>query len=177
MRTLITWCRKFQQRGLTPVYDQGTYGNLSFSVEPDVAQNFIITGTKLGLKDDLTNRSFAEVVRCDEREKIIYAHGREPSSEAFLHYFIYKERPDVNAIFHGHCGVILDAAQSLGIPQTAKEEPFGTLALARAVQEILGNNTFLIMNNHGFISLGRDMEEAGATALDYQRRAELLFQY
>ncbi|MFA5098056.1 MAG: class II aldolase/adducin family protein [Candidatus Margulisiibacteriota bacterium] len=167
MPELMNWCRRFQQSGLTPVYELGTLGNLSFRVKPWSEHHFVITGTKLGAKDRLTNDSFAEVVSCDEYNHIVYAHGtREPSSEVFLHYSIYQNRPDVCAIFHGHCDLILNAAQVLGIPQTAKEEPFGTLALARAVRYILGRENFVIMKNHGFISMGHDMDEAGRIAMD-----------
>ena len=167
MGTLRNWCGEFQQKGLTPVYELGTLGNLSFRIKPWSEHHFVITGTKLGLKDELTNDSFAEVVSCDEYKHIVYAHGtREPSSEAFLHYSIYQSRPDVGAIFHGHCDIILKAAQALGIPQTAQEEPFGTLALARAVRYILGKENFVIMKNHGFIALGHDMDEAGRIAMD-----------
>ena len=176
MERLKVWCREFQQRGLTPVYELGTLGNLSFRVKPWSADHFVITGTKLGLKDQLTDESFAEVICCDEYKHIVYAHGtREPSSEAFLHRIIYYSRPDVNAIFHGHCDTILEAARGLGIPVTAKEEPFGTQALARAVQRILGDETFVIMRNHGFISLGSDMDQAGNTAIDVLALANWLF--
>ena len=181
MEKLRGWCREFQLNGLTPFYElpdssSGTLGNLSFRVKEWSSHHFVITGTKLGPKDELTNDSFAEVIHCDDYAKFIYARGtREPSSEAFLHQRIYQSRPDVGAIFHGHCPIILDAAQALRIPQTSQEEPFGTLALARAVQYILGRENFVIMKNHGFIALGHDMDAAGKIAINVLECANLLF--
>jgi hypothetical protein len=37
--------------------------------------------------------------------------------------------------------------------------------MAESVRRILGDHRFLIMKNHGFISLGRDLEDAGGGAL------------
>jgi len=98
---------------------------------------------------------------CDFKKKIVHAAGtREPSSESMLHYSIYRERNDVNAIFHGHSESILLIAQKLNIQQTLKEEPYGSIELVRSVLDILNQNNFIVMKNHGFLSLGKNMNEA-----------------
>ena len=96
----------------------------------------------------------------------MFAKGlKEPSSESILHYAIYRNRPDVNAIFHGHSALILANADTLNIPSTSREQPFGSIELVDSVLEILGTGSFLIMKNHGFLSLGPTMEDAGNTVL------------
>jgi len=40
----------------------------------------------------------------------------------------------------------------------------------RGVLDVLGNADFLIMKKHGFISLGRSMEEAGRRAIEVHQR-------
>jgi len=48
------------------------------------------------------------------KEKEVHVQGLTlPSSETFLHWFIYKKRKDVKAIFHGHNKKILEKATKL----------------------------------------------------------------
>ncbi len=170
LEELKKWCSLFQKTGLTPAYESGTYGNLSFRSE-DFEQGFIITGSCLGRKDELEDRCFVEVASVDGKAGIVYAIGtREPSSEAMLHAAIYDKRSEVNAVFHGHCDKILQSAEKLGLPVTEKEEAYGTKELVDSVMKILGNKQFVIMRNHGFISIGGSMEEAGSAALDMLKK-------
>jgi L-fuculose-phosphate aldolase len=161
------WCRIFHKKNLAPPYPGGSFGNLSFRIR-NGENNFIITGSRIGLKNSLANDSFVEVANCDFENKIIYANGtREPSSESMLHFAIYKARPDINAIFHGHCAELLENAGKLEIPTTIKEEPYGTIELVNSVLEIIDKNDMVMMKNHGFIALGKTMKEAGKITLKY----------
>ena len=56
--------------------------------------------------------------------------------------------------------------------ETEKEEEYGTVALVQGVLDVLGENNFLIMKNHGFISLGKTMQEAGELSLKMLERCE-----
>jgi ribulose-5-phosphate 4-epimerase/fuculose-1-phosphate aldolase len=163
--TLKEWCHLFHEKGLAPPYPGGSYGNLSFRIERN---SFIITGTCIGLKDTLGNDCFVEIHDCNATTKEILVTGtRPPSSETFMHYLIYQNRPDVQAIFHGHNQLITENAASLSIPETAKEVPYGTVELAESVLSILSSNTFFVIKAHGFVSLGKDMAEAGRLACDW----------
>ncbi|HEY4528013.1 MAG TPA: class II aldolase/adducin family protein [Candidatus Paceibacterota bacterium] len=165
LETLKFWCRVFHESGLAPSYGLGSHGNLSFRLKPG-ENKFIITASAIRLKNKMTRRCFFKVTRVDIKKNSVRGVGvRRPSSESFLHYAIYKKRKDVNTIFHGHCPRILKLARRLGIPETPTEEPYGTPALAEGVRRILDDQKFLIMKNHGFISLGRDFKEAGRRAL------------
>jgi L-fuculose-phosphate aldolase len=164
---LRQWCLRFNELGLTPqLADQGrTQGNLSFRLEPG-APAFVITGSTLSTKSVLAPGDFVTVLRADREQKTVYARGtRDPSSESMLHFEIYRRRPEVGAIFHGHDRQITAQAAALGLPETAEEKPSGSVELLQQVMDILGDEEFLVMKNHGFLALGRSMEEAGQLAL------------
>jgi ribulose-5-phosphate 4-epimerase/fuculose-1-phosphate aldolase len=161
IKELQFWCDEFIKTGLMPFYGGGSYGNLSFRTRED---EFVITAS--GMKDPSSGNSFVTVSNVDLDEKTVYAHGEKPpSSESMLHYMIYRKRKDVNAIFHGHCERVLKHADKMGVPITLKEEPYGTIELAKTVLKIIDDNDFLIMKGHGFISLGKSLDKAGKLAL------------
>ncbi|MBU0630514.1 MAG: class II aldolase/adducin family protein [Candidatus Margulisbacteria bacterium] len=164
---LKKWCDQFTQSGLMPSYEGGVYGNLSFRLKPE--NRFIITSS--GMKETSAAESFVKVDRVDLEQKIVYAAGqREPSSESMFHYLIYQKRPEVNAVFHGHCQKLLDNQARLGLVSTEWEKPYGTMELADQIMTVLGKNDFLIIKNHGFISLGKNMAAAGDLALKTMAR-------
>jgi len=168
LEKLKDWCRLFHEKGLAPPYPGGSYGNLSFRTSRN---SFIITGTCIGLKDALNNDCFVEIHDCDAESKEIMVTGmRPPSSETFMHYTIYKNRPDVMAIFHGHNQQITENASALNIPETAREVPYGTVELAESALTILGTNNFIVIKAHGFVSMAKDMETAGQQACDWLER-------
>ena len=167
---LKTWCNKLSASGLSPSYGEGSHGNLSFRTEEKKSE-FIITGSRIDLGSDLKEDAFVRVASCDLDKGVIYASGAlEPSSESMLHFAIYRERKDVNAVFHGHAQSLLNRKNLLS---TKKEAPYGTLELVNSVLEVIGEENFLIIKNHGFISLGASMEEAGRRALMVCRERKL----
>jgi len=169
---LREWCRRLAEHGLTPLLggEGRSLGNLSFRVVPG-RPGFIITGSSLQSKGALTQSDFVEVVDCDPDLGVVFAAGaRDPSSESFLHHAIYAQRQDVGAVFHGHDAEIVDNAARLGIPETAVPQPPRSLRLAREVAKILHQGDFLVMKEHGFLSLGRTMDEAGRLALAMKHR-------
>jgi len=165
LEELKNWGQKFHLKGLTPIVDGYSTGNLSLRTEKAKDQ-FIITATGLSLKDELTNDCFVKIESVDLTKKIIQASGlKKPSSETIFHAAIYQQREEVNAIFHGHCQEILTQNNKLKIPETKKEQPYGTVELVQSILDILDDHFFLIIKNHGFIALGRDMTQAGEIAL------------
>ncbi len=159
------WAKVFAERALAPSYETGSAGNLSFRINKGEDQ-FIITGSKIELKNSLADDSFVTITECDIERGIVYAKGiREPSSESRLHDAIYKQRPYVNAIFHGHSEVILQAAAKLNIPETLQYESYGSMELINSVNKILGKESFIIMKEHGFIAIAGTIAEAGYLTL------------
>ncbi|HOY33048.1 MAG TPA: class II aldolase/adducin family protein [Bacteroidales bacterium] len=165
LEELKKWCAVFHEKGLSPPYPGGSYGNLSFRTQNN---SFIITGTSIGLKGNLDNTCFVEVTHCDVPQKNVYAKGfREPSSESFMHYIIYKNRPDIHAIFHGHHEPITQNAVVLGIPETIEKTSYGSVALAESVLKILDHHSFIVIKEHGFVSMAETMQQAGQQTLQY----------
>jgi len=159
---LKEWCEKFQKNGLTPEFEGNYTGNLSFRSE----EGFVITGSGLKSKENLSSDCFVYVKNYDEKSNTVYVEGsRQPSSEAVMHFLIYKARKEINAVFHGHNDVIIMNAEKLGFPVTEREYEPGTIALANEALKVLGNKNLIVLKNHGFVSLGRTMKEAGELAL------------
>jgi len=162
INSLKYWCRKFCKAGLMPFYGSGSFGNMSFRIK---GNSFLITAS--GIKDPSSNESFVMISSVDLEKRIVYAHGkRKPSSESMMHYLIYKNRKDVNAIFHGHSDELLKYHRRLGIPSTIRDESYGTVRLAKSVLDVLDNHFFMIMKGHGFISVGKNMDKAGKRTLE-----------
>ena len=161
------WCKIFHDKGLAPPYREGSYGNLSFRLK-EGKDSFVITASQSGLNESNTNDRFITIQKIDLKAGIAYALGsRKPSSEAMVHSAIYHARPDVHAIFHGHCDKISTDAEKLGIPITSREEPYGTIDLVNQVLKTLDDSSFLEMRNHGFLSLGKSVDYAGNLTLEF----------
>ena len=164
---LILWSRKLAELGLSPKYENGSAGNLSFRTE----KGFVITGSRTDLSK-IKESDFVEVFECDTNKKELYAIGlKEPSSESFLHFSIYKKRKDINVIFHVHDDVVL---KSSNLIITAKEQPYGSLELVNEVLKVLDNNDYILMKNHGSLALGKTIEETGKLVI--RRHEEALKQ-
>lgn len=165
LSVLMNWCKQFDFYNLAPPYPGGSAGNLSFRLEKG-SNEFIITGTKIGLKSELNHEKFVLVRNVDLEKKRVQVSGLiEPSSESMLHWAVYKARPEINAIFHGHSEKLLLLSEKMPWTKTKNEVPYGSPDLVEEVLHVLGNNNFIIIKNHGFLSLGISMLEAGDNAL------------
>jgi L-fuculose-phosphate aldolase len=172
-KQLLFWLRKFSHLGLMPRSGSGSLGNLSFRAKKG-SDEFIISASGIKKGRGLSASDMVTVSSVDLGKKVVTACGvKKPSSESMLHYNIYKKRKGVNAVFHGHCDKILKNAEKLDVPCTSKEEPYGTVKLVRNVIKTLGRHDFLLMKNHGFISLGRSMDKAGKLAVKMLSRCSL----
>jgi L-fuculose-phosphate aldolase len=95
-----------------------------------------------------------------------------PSSELLMHLFIYRNRPDVNAICHAHpvvatgyaaAGVALDKPVlaemlvSLGKIPIAPFAMPGTPELASTFEPLICCHDAILMANHGVVTYGPDM--------------------
>jgi len=164
---LKKWCTIFHKRKLAPPYAGGTHGNMSFRLKQGCPE-IVITAANSSFAEILTDDSFFTVRKVDFKTLTVYAEGaanRKPSSEALLHYAIYQERPDVHAIVHGHCKTITKNADKMGITVTREFVESGTLSIVESVLEVLTQNSFVEIRDHGFLSLGESIQHAGNLAL------------
>jgi L-fuculose-phosphate aldolase len=166
---LKEWCERFQRNGLTPEFEGNYTGNLSFRS----GEGFVITVSGLKSKENLTDDCFVYVKDYEEQSNTFYVEGKkQPSSESVMHSLIYTNHEEVNAVFHGHNDTIVANAKKLGVSVTEKEYDSGTIALAKEVLKVLEDNNLIVLKNHGFVSLGRTMKEAGELALATLKRSK-----
>ncbi|NOX85052.1 MAG: class II aldolase/adducin family protein [Chlorobi bacterium] len=169
---LRKWCRIFHEKELAPHYPGGTHGNMSFRVNPE-KDIFIITAARTSFAEELSPEAFFTVTAVDLKNAVVYVSGsktREPSSETLLHFAIYRERSDVMAILHGHCKTITQHAEKLGIVTTKEFVEPGTVKVVDSVLEVLDNHHFIEMKGHGFLSLGKSINEAGLLAMEMLKK-------
>jgi len=166
---LSIWGKKFVELGLAPKIVGGFAGNLSFRT----SNGFIITASGANLSE-LKSDDFVEVKTADINLKQIFVCGlKNASSESFLHHAIYIKLPEINAVFHGHDELTLKYNNLLNIPITEKEQPYGSIELVNEAVKILDNyilnnhkkSNYFLLKNHGFISFGKTMNEAGSNAV------------
>ena len=158
---LIKWCDHFAELGLSPKLIGGFGGNLSFRTK----QGFIITASGVNLKN-LSENDLVEIIEADILLKKVVVNGtKQPSSESLLHYYIYSQRPEVNAVFHGHDEQVLKKCEQLNLLITKQEQPYGSVKLIEEVGKMLENYFYIVLKNHGFLSLGETMDKAGNLAL------------
>lgn len=167
------WTWLFGQIGLTPIHQEGAYGNMSYR---DDQGAFVITRTGMIPEETLNPENYTCVSGYDEEDGFITRGSYEPSSEALLHYRLYQEHPDIQAILHGHLDILNQYASALGVPVTPTFCEYGTPELAQSgVELVSSNHPLIILKDHGFVSTGCSIDEAGNRMLTiYQQLLETL---
>ena len=137
-------------------------GNLSQQVDG----GFVITtsGCNLGM---IEPHELALVESCDlESERVTYAGPAKPSSEAMLHWLLYRDAPSVAAIVHAHDELATSSAVAGELRETAREEPYGTVALAElAARAFAEGGDIIVLKNHGYVARGSDLRRATETVI------------
>ncbi len=170
--------RRIHQQGLNRSLD----GNLSVRVGPD---RYLLTCS-------LVNKGFltaADLPLVDGLGRLLDGQ-RAPSSEYRLHLRIYEARPEVGAIIHAHAPwatactlagldltrlVLTESPYFVGPVPTAALETPGTEAFARAAVTALGSAKALLLERHGCVTLGADLEEAYQRLEGLEHVASILF--
>ena len=164
-RELVEVSHKLYARGLT----SGTSGNTSARV-PGSPNHVLIkaSGTCFG---DVTEDDFVLV---DLDGNVLEGNAR-PSKEYRFHCGIYKIRPEVNAIVHGHSAYatayatakgempVVTAAAEAGLNKVGIvgfETP-GSEELANMVIESFKDQTLkaVVLLRHGFVTLGESLRK------------------
>ena len=156
------------------LYDAGLItpkgGNVSVLI-PD-SEEVWITPTQL-YKGGLTEE---KLIRVNLKGKRLEGQDR-PSVETPMHLLIYRTRPDVGAIIHSHApmatvvGLFDEPVPPLTIEAVALAEaplvPFllsGTKELSHAVVDALAQGSAVLLQNHGLLTVGKDLREAANKA-------------
>ena len=167
-KEIADYGRQLLDRGLT----EGTSGNLSI-YDPQ-AGTMAISPSGLPYPEVEPE----DVVVMDLQGNIIEGK-RKPSSEFGLHSAVYRVRKDVQAVLHAHsmyCTTLACMRSPLlpghyaiaeaGIKEIplVRYETFGTLALAKAVEETAPRCRAMLLANHGMLACAGSMKEAFSLA-------------
>jgi glutamate-1-semialdehyde 2,1-aminomutase len=148
---------------------RGTGGNVSVRIEDDSLM--AITPSSIKYRELLTE----DICIVDLNGAVVEAK-RAPSVEAGMHAVIYRSRPDVNAVVHTHqifgsvfalinhsIPALFDEV-SFTLGPTVEMVPYGlsgSIDLVNNVASKLANNAnAYIIQNHGIIALGKDLDKA-----------------
>ncbi len=152
-------------QGMTP----GGDGNISVKFDQ---YTILITpsGISLGhMKPD-------DLVMVDFSGDVIGNTGK-PSMEINLHLIAYKLRDDIGAVVHAHppyATVFSCTSEEIPVNLTSEilikvgeipKVPFappGSIELARLCEQYVINNDAFLLSNHGVVTLGCDLEQAGS---------------
>jgi len=114
--------------------------------------------------------------------------NRKPSIEIQLHCRTYAKRADIFGICHTHstyatawacCGkeipvIVAELAGMIGGPvKCAPYAPMGTVELADIVAEHLYSQNAVLMENHGLLAVGENIDKAFANAVIVEEGAKI----
>lgn len=178
IRELNAWRTIFYRLGLTGLdssrYDGLAYGNFSVRLTQEAMDipRFLISGSQTGGLERLTNRDYVEITDFDIDANRLTARGCiRPSSEALTHAAIYQANRGVTCVIHVHSPELWSSAESLGLPATAPNIPYGTPEMAAAIQELVRGRGMPIIamlgHQDGILAYGKTVEDAAQTLLHY----------
>jgi L-fuculose-phosphate aldolase len=162
-------CARLASEGLVV----GTAGNVSMRVDDHV----VVTPT-----GGVFGSMRAEDIAVVDRGGSLVDGGLAPTSELALHLLLY-DRMDAGAVVHTHApyatalSCVVDEVPAVhysmlmfgGSLKVAGYATFGTEELARNVEQALEGRTACLMQNHGHVGYGHD--------LDYAVEASLLVEW
>lgn len=166
---ILAACKQLETTGL----NRGTSGNVSCR-EGD---HFLITPTGVPV-DEMTP---SRIVTLNFDGKVIGVG--KPSSEWQFHADILRARPEINAVVHTHAPhatalaclredlppfhymIAIAGGDSV---RCAPYALFGTDTLSQHAVEALRHRKACLLANHGMITLGRDLDEAMAIAIELE---------
>lgn len=164
-KQIVDTAQRLTQKG----YLMATGGNLSIRIAGQGA--FAITPSNY----DYMKMVPEDICVLDFELKML-AGSRKPSVETAMHAAIYLARPDVNAIVHTHQAYVSTLALiNVSIPALFDEQsrflgrrveiipyaPSGTGLLKNTIaKHVRDHNNAYIMQNHGALCFGQDVERA-----------------
>ncbi len=144
-------------------------GNISIKLDED---HYLCTPTgtsKRILKPEM-------IILVDGEGKVLDGNTKyKPSSEFKMHLRCYKERPDVNSVVHAHPPIATSFAIDhepldlntmpeviifIGAVPIAKYGTPSTMEIPDAVAPLLATNDAILLENHGALTVGKDLMTA-----------------
>lgn len=174
---LIKFCHKVYDKGFVAAYD----GNLSLRVDPN---KILITPSGV-CKGDLAEEDLIEI----DYDGRPLSGAKKPSTEFKIHTLAYKNRKDVNAVVHAHpVNATALATIGEGISQPIFPEvilslgkvplcKYGTPSTDQLPDSMLSHIEYawaLLLENHGAVSFGKDIEDAYFKMEKLEHASEIL---
>ncbi|MBI1389082.1 MAG: class II aldolase/adducin family protein [bacterium] len=143
-------------------------GNISFKVSDN---EFVCTPTGV-------SKGFMEVgdlLVVDRHARKISGGPLKPSSEIKMHFYVYDQRPDVNAVVHAHpptstgfavAGLSLDACALPEVVALMGQIPLADYGLPstdeipKSIDPYIKTNSAVLLANHGALAWGKDLMQA-----------------
>jgi L-fuculose-phosphate aldolase len=161
----------------------GTAGNISARVGD--FEQFLITPSAYPY-DKLTPE---DLILADFNGEIL-AGSLKPSIEFSMHLGIYKKRPEVRAVVHTHSKYATAVSAMAGVEEIPAIDietfsyiggavpivpfaPPGSLELAKAVVDYIGDRGGVILESHGAIGVGTTMDAAMIVSDNIERTCEM----
>jgi len=153
-------CDRLKAHDMTPA----NAGNVSVRF----GKGFFISasGSNLGC---IEKKELIFVERCDvEAERVLYHGTLNPSSESIMHWLIYRDRPEAQAIIHAHDESATRPELLAGkVEESEREEPYGTIELARMAIATFGRaERIIVLKNHGYVAIGPDLNRTCDLVVD-----------
>ena len=169
-------CTELTECDLLSSYEGTSISGSNGNVSKRHGAGFIITGTQLPSKQNLKPEDFVHIEKCVEGEA--HFHGNKlPSSECLMHWHLYENFPETQAIVHVHeLNEILYSEsgrsqwKELEIAETSADAGNGTIEVGAAAAETFNQGAlYVILRNHrpdwdshrtGAVILGNSLEQA-----------------
>jgi L-fuculose-phosphate aldolase len=157
------YMKRLYEKGLTTC----SGGNISFRIS---SNHFLVTPSG----KDKGRLEAVDICECDAGGKSCCGNPRL-SMETGMHMALYKKRPDINCIVHAHppfvtsfavSGQLPDTSLSgemralLGEPVLARYACMGSRELSENVAGVSGTSHVVILENHGALTMGKDLFQA-----------------
>ncbi len=129
-------------------------GNMSLRYE----KGFLITASECNLGYIEDNEIVYVEEYSLENSTVKYRGKRPPSSETFLHGLLYNEKKDILSVIHAHDKVATSMDLKGVIQETEREEPYGTIELAKLCLETFRKGSdIIVLKNHGYVAAGSSL--------------------
>jgi L-fuculose-phosphate aldolase len=175
---IVLVCHRLAAKGFVTAQD----GNVSARIPNG---NILVTPSSVN-KGSVTEGTLVEVTPDGSPVTL----GRKGSTELGMHLFIYRERPDVQAVVHAHPTYATGfAAARVPIPSAVFPEvilglgtiplaPYGTPStneLADSLAPFVHTSDAILLSNHGVVSYGSDLDDAYYKLEKVEHVAHMIF--
>lgn len=87
-----------------------------------------------------------------------WLEGARPSSSTPWHWELYRKRPDISWVLHGHCKMITYGSTNQHL-RTDSYAPYGTREVFESMEGLVTETDFLVLTGHGEVSVGKSMND------------------